>query len=106
MAAKGTIAKQKIAQKIAEIFGADFIGEIDKKLYLWCEENGERIQVAISMTCPKNPITSAESVTSAPSNGNWDFEDMPRPQVISTPNVEITKEEEKNIADLMAKLGL
>lgn len=104
MAAKGTIAKQKVAQKIAEIFGADFVGEIDKKLYLWSEENGEKIQVAISMTCPKNPIASAEFVAPTPSNENWNFEDMP--QAIPTPKVEITKEEEKNIADLMAKLGL
>lgn len=104
MAAKGTIAKQKVAQKIAEIFGADFVGEIDKKLYLWSEENGEKIQVAISMTCPKNPIASAESVTPIASNENWNFEDMP--QAAPTPKVEITKEEEKNIADLMAKLGL
>ena len=51
--AKGNIAKQNVAKKIAEVFGSDFVGEFDKKLYLWSEENGEKVQIAISMTCPK-----------------------------------------------------
>ena len=28
--AKGAIAKQNVTKKIQEIFGADFIGEVDK----------------------------------------------------------------------------
>lgn len=41
--ARGAIGKQNVSKKIAEIFGADFIGEYDKKLYVWTQENGERI---------------------------------------------------------------
>lgn len=41
--AKGAIAKEAVAKKIAQIFGADFVGEFDKKLYVWAEENGEKI---------------------------------------------------------------
>ena len=48
--AKGAVAKEQIAKKMAEIFGADWIGERDKKYYLWANENGERIQIAINMT--------------------------------------------------------
>ena len=32
--AKGAVAKEQIAKKMAEVFGADWIGERDKKYYL------------------------------------------------------------------------
>ena len=54
--ARGQEAKNYVAKKLAEAFGADYIGEIDKKYYVWSKENGERVQVAISMTCPKTPV--------------------------------------------------
>ena len=54
--ARGAVAKQLVIKKIAEAFGDDYIGEFDKKFYVWANENGERVQIAISMTCPKTPI--------------------------------------------------
>ena len=50
--AKGTIGKQNVINKIKQAFGADYIGEYDKKIYVWTTENGERIQIALSLTCP------------------------------------------------------
>ncbi len=101
--AKGTQAKQLVVNKIKEAFGENFVGEVDKKIYIWSQENGERVQVAISLTCPKVPITVDE--VSAASGGDWNFEDGP---AIFTPTAkaEITNEERKNIDDLMARLGL
>ena len=57
--AKGAVAKENIAKKMAEAFGNNWIGEYDKKYYVWSEENGEKIQIAISMTCPKTSIGEA-----------------------------------------------
>lgn len=54
--AKGAIAKESVIKKITEAFGADYLGEVDKKYYVQAEENGEMVQVALSLTCPKNPI--------------------------------------------------
>ena len=54
--AKGAIGKQNVTNKIKEAFGADFIGEYDKKIYVWTQENGERIQIVIltlRMTLPQ-----------------------------------------------------
>ena len=99
--AKGSIAKEQIAKKMAEVFGADWIGERDKKYYLWANENGERIQIAISMTCPKTPIGEAGAI--ADSNV-LNFEDGATAGG-ATP-IEITTDEKKNVADLMARLGL
>ena len=36
--AKGTIAKQAVIAKLADAFGKDFIGEHDKKIYVWTPE--------------------------------------------------------------------
>lgn len=104
--AKGNIAKQNVAKKIAEVFGSDFVGEFDKKLYLWSEENGEKVQIAISMTCPKNPIESGNPINYQAEPGNrLNFEDMSA-GVVPKQHLEISEEEKKNIADLIKKLGL
>lgn len=97
--AKGNEAKEKVIEKIKESFGNDFVGVYDKKVYLWSEENGERVQVSLSLTCPKNPIGQIENFT----HGNKiEFEEP-----IGTPEPpQISQEEENTIAELMAKLGL
>ena len=54
MAVRGQIAKNYIGNKIIEIFKRDFIKVEDKKIYLLADDgdNG-KVQIAISMTCPK-----------------------------------------------------
>ena len=104
--AKGNIAKQKVAAKIAEAFGSAFVGEFDKKLYIWSEEDGEAVQVAITMTCPKVPVGSANKVNYSAEVGDaLNFENMSAAAVPQQPAT-ITEEEQKNIEDLMKKLGL
>lgn len=101
--AKGTLAKEDVAKKIAAAFGADYIGEADKKWYVWGEENGEKVQIAISMTCPKVPV----EVAAAPKSVDWNFDDEPQTTVVVPPqSVEVTTEERDNIAAMMARLGL
>ena len=102
---RGSIAKEQVEKKIIEAFGDDYVGTIDKKIYVWSEENGERIQIAIAMTCPKTPVgaTAASKLISADGVG-YDFENMP----IATPKetVEYTQEEKDTINRLIAELGL
>ena len=106
--ARGAIAKQQVIDKLAVAFGEDFIGEHDKKIYLWANENGERVQIAVSLTCPKTPIEVAAVDTT--DGGDWDFtDDKPKTATIAVSNAapaEITEQEKQNIADLMARLGL
>lgn len=101
MAARGSEAKKKVIEKIKEAFGDDFIGEVNGKYYLYSTENGEKIQIAVSLTCPKNPV-AVEGVPSF--DGGFDF--SAPPVVKPEPVTEITEQEKQNIADLMAKLGL
>lgn len=106
--AKGAVAKENVTKIFAEAFGSNFIGEYDKKIYVWANDGGEMVQIAVSLTCPKNPIEVDTSVSTA--TGDWDFSDTPKPAgpiaVANAAPAEITAEEKANIADLMAKLGL
>lgn len=103
--AKGATAKVNVINKIALAFGDDYIGEVDKKVYVWADDGGERVQIAIAMTCPKTPVAAPEVVTTTDSSGhNWD-EPAASPAV-STARAEVTEEEKQRIADMMAKFGL
>ena len=106
MAVRGTIGKQNVIAKIAEAFGKDYIGEHDKKIYVWTQENGERIQIAISMTCPKIMIDAGEANAEVEvPGGDFDWS-MDTPTPPKPAPVEISQEEKDTVANLMAKLGL
>ena len=106
--ARGAVAKQSVIKKIAEAFGNDYIGEFDKKFYVWANENGERVQIAISMTCPKTPIEIAKNVVE--DDSDWDFsDDGPKVSAVAVTNAapaEITEQEVQNIEEMMKRLGL
>lgn len=106
MAARGSVAKENIAKKLQEAFGKDYIGEFDRKYYIWANDGGERVQIAISMTCPKTPIEVDKTVDTG---GDWDFTDTPKSTALpiaSAGPAEITDEEVDNIKTLFEKLGL
>lgn len=98
--ARGTVAKEIVYSKIMEAFGDDVVGMQDKKLYVWANDGGERVQIAITLTCPKS-FVEIEGTPKSPSN----------PVVVSfdeaTPRkpAEISQEEKDNINALLAGLG-
>ena len=103
--ARGAIGKQNVVNKIKQAFGADYIGEYDKKFYVYTQENGERIQIAISLTCPKTQVAVAD----APATGDFNFEDDAPSTVVAAGTyqpAEITTEERERVNDLIKKLGL
>ncbi len=103
--AKGNIAKSKVTDKIKEAFGSDFIGEYDKKIYVWAEDGGEKVQIALSLTCPKVNV----AVAAAPITGDFNFEDdAPAPVVAASAfqPAEITEDERATVRQLMKDLGL
>lgn len=101
--AKGQEAKNYIAKKLAEIFKEDYLGEIDRKYYVLAPEAGEKIQIAIAMTCPKTPV--ATSTAPVIRSGGMDFE-ADAPLVAPVATKEVTQEERDTIADMMRRLGL
>lgn len=103
--AKGAKAKDNLIKKIIAAVGDNYIGEYDKKYYFWSEEDGENIQVSISMTCPKNPIVTVDTTAGY---GDLDFEDMDQNTTISKVTfepAEITEDEMNMINQLKAKLN-
>lgn len=105
MAARGTKAKEEVVKKIAEAFGDAYLGEYQKKYYVQMRENGENVQVAIALTCPKTAVSDFTSLDF--DNNELNFEDgdnnVIRPQGKTT---EITPQEEENLRELLERLGL
>ena len=101
--ARGNVGKDNVIQKMRMAFGNDFIGIHDKKVYVWADDGGERVQIAISMTCPKTNVDIGDS-------HNWadtKEEDSACPTpAAATVKSELTAEERKTINDLMARLNL
>jgi len=100
--ARGADAKKLVIDKIKEAFGADYIGESANKHYVWSKEGGEKIQVAISLTCPKNPIGEVSVSTS----DGFDFSAEPVLAQTKFEPAEITDQEKDNLKELMERLGL
>lgn len=107
--AKGAIGKENVIATLKKAFGADYIGEQDKKIYVWADDGGERCQIAISLTCPKNQLVICGiDLAQGEDMSDWDFSDDPKPAATARPFVkaEISDEEKATVADLMARLGL
>lgn len=98
--AKGATAKVNVENKIREAFGADFVGNVDKKLYVWADDGGERVQICFSMTCPKIPVGVGSE------NNGIDFDNMPDGGTHTEfKPAEITDNELENIRELLRKTG-
>ena len=102
---KGQLAKEKVKEKIIQIFGNDYIGEFDRKYYVWEKDGNEKVQIAIALTCPKvyRGVEETEVVTSL--NFDNDSPSMENQPTKFHP-AEITQEEKDTLADLMQKLNL
>ena len=98
---KGQIAKDNVINKIAAAFGKDYVGLVDKKVYVWSEEDGEKVQVCLSLTCPKNPVGVG---------GEENGMNFGTSTISTTPDVynpaEISDKEMENVRNLIKELGL
>lgn len=96
--AKGSIAKENLIKRFQSAVGADYAGTEDgKKFYFWSTENGERVQVAITMTVPKTPFTGGAPVESNEINFTGQA---------AAPAVEMSDDERATLKQLMDELGL
>lgn len=100
--ARGNDAKELVINKIKEAFGDSYIGVFDKKVYVWSEEDGQKMQVSLALTCPKTPVGDEVIIPSGDGGINFESEVAAAPSTAT----EISIEEQQKIADLMATLGL
>lgn len=103
MAAKGSVAKENVKTIIKNAFSKDFVGEYDGKLYVWSDDGGSRVQICISLTCPKVYRGVEETVSS---EMNFDDDDGAPAAASSFTPADITQAETDALADLMERLGL
>ena len=107
--ARGSVAKEAVIDKIQKSFGEDFVGVVDGKVYVWAKEGGERLQIALALTCPKNPIAVGDAPTTTGSldfGGGLDFEAMGGGDPIPAKQAEISQAEKDRIEELFRKLNL
>ena len=108
--ARGATAKISVENVIKEAFGMNFAGVADKKLYVWADDGGEKVQIAITLTCPKANVDFGDNaggfIEAGPNPATGVVGSYVGKRVTVEPIVEMTPEEEKNIADLIKKLGL
>lgn len=91
---RGDLAREAVRNKIIEAFGADYVGTVDKKIYVQAKdgENGETLQFAIAMTMPKTPISAASTST-----GEVDIAETP---------TELSESDAAKVAALKKMLGV
>lgn len=93
MAVKGSQAKEAITQKLMEVFPNAF--SYEKEIRIPMEENGETVEIKVTLTCAKVNVGNANRIMSTNTA-----------PVFSTESSEITPEEKSNVIDLVARLGL
>lgn len=95
--AKGSIAKANLLDKFKTALGQDYVGmdSDGKKAYFWSTENGERMQVCISMTVPKTPLNG-----SSIKSNELDFDEK------APATAAMGEDEQATLNRLMEELGL
>jgi len=98
MAVRGAEAKANITKKILETFEGSFLYNNGKELRIPVEENGEIVQIKITLTAAKVNVSNGEDtvipgVTAAPTSA-------------TVQSSELTEQEKKETLDLLASLNL
>lgn len=92
--AKGSTSKELVIKAIREMYPQSFI--YGKELRIPFEEDGERVEIKVALTCAKTNVGGDEA----------SVESGEQSQVTSNaPAAEPTEEEKANIANLMERLG-
>lgn len=105
MAAKGSILKKEIADKILETFPNSFLYNNNKEIRINGTENGESLQIKITFTTAKTKVEnenlSTKEIPLPSSNDDLsisnEMENFPQ---------EPTEEEKERLTFLLNKLGL
>ena len=99
MAVKGSIAKATIEEKLKSLYTTDYIGKEGNKIYIWESDGAEKVQIAITLTCPKIQLDipqSGATLDGHTANGI----------ASASGNKEITEEEKSKLEAMLEKLNL
>lgn len=101
--AKGQQAKQEIITKILATFPNSFSYNDGKEIRIPCTENGEEVQIKVTLTCAKENVTAGAD-TALPGDFPAPKTQAPTPE--RTEPVKQTDAEKQTVADLLKSLGM
>ena len=99
--AKGALAKADVTKKILSMF--DNACEYGKEIRVPMIENGEQVQIKVTLTCAKENVECGAD-TALPGEFPTPVNAAPTP--VNTAPVQPTAEEKQNVANLLRSLGL
>ena len=99
MAARGSIVKAEILEKIKESFPSMFSPD-GKEWRIPMKENGENIEIKISLTAAKDILGEGSNILTPPENSGFPVPVEQKASPIPT------EQEQKNIATLLSAIGL
>ena len=102
--AKGAIAKQKVFDKILEVFEGSFMYNGGKECRIPIDEEGTEVQIKVALTCAKDNVSPEGEVMKAAAAPSEEVpvNSFPAPHKIAEPS----QEEKKVVEDLLKSLGL
>lgn len=106
--AKGVLAKKVLINKIIGALSDEYVGTSDNKYYFAIPENGEKVQIAITLTCPKVGIDTSGNKINPKEEAGLDFSYTPPEVVAQTKReekVEADAAEQENVKKLLSALG-
>lgn len=111
--AKGSVAKQEIFNKMMEAFPGSFMFNNNKELRINCMEDGELVQIKVTLTAAKDAITpdGGEPVISMSQPVVFDdstaappFDSTSEPAALDPQLSEPREEEKANLQRLIANM--
>lgn len=103
MAAKGSILKREIAEKILATFPGSFLYNDGKEIRINGVENGEKLQIKLTFTAAKNAVEGGSDVVLPGEAATADVKSVETNENIPQ---EPTAEEKERLTTLLNKLGL
>ncbi len=108
MAAKGSIAKEQVVASILQHFEGAF--KYDKEIRIPVMENGEIVQIKVTLTCAKTNVQAEESSAFSAATPNASVNlaaAFPAPAAAPKEKAyEPTAEEKQNLSKLLENLGI
>ena len=105
MAAKGSILKQEVAEKILATFPGSFLYNDGKEIRINGLENGESLQIKVALTCAKIAVEGGDD-TVLPGEKNAATAGVKPAGTSEKIPQEPTAEEKERLTTLLEKLGL
>ena len=105
MAAKGSILKKEVSEKILKAFPGSFLYNDGKEIRINGFENGERLQIKVTLTAAKVAVEGGEDVA-LPGEENAATADVKPAGTNEQIPQEPSAEEKERLAILLNQLGL